>query len=654
MKMNKVNHSYQSYNCADGVASVNIYNGNLLFEYPLVSTGMNSFEINTSLVYNSDYKSNDFNGRLIGMGNGWKLNIEQHVFKYESSFNLDGFSEDDYVYIDSNWNIHKFVKYYPNDETTYPMNYYDESGTGLRLKISSSNIPYEIVDCNNNKLLFNSNGLIVEMVSAINAEIIKNITYDNLGNITSIYDNRNNARKIEFTYINKLLINCFVLNKIQNYKIDYKNNQLIKISRYATNGVDNNENLISNDLINFLYNVNNLIIQVLDLNTLNGLEINYNNALKVNKVLEGAFSINYDLDYKEPNAYLGEDYYLETNEIDEQTFDSLNYITNDEYILKKHLYVIESENIQNFIEFEYFVGKTIIINKYGIKINYYFNKEESLISTLEEKDNILYTLNKQDGWQICPLHENSLMNSINGENVCILDSDNNFTLNISYNNFSLFYDENQNEDETYPEYLNLSFWISTNNNEILKNYINYNYSAINSNKEVTLYSTDSVIIEKINLSSWQFVTLPIKILNQYGKLGDMQITLPNQDNNATFNITNIRLNKGNSFQTYMYNNEPVYKETKINFDKTIDLDGTRYSISENFYITNNDLFNTYKNIYLKQQNNESTFDFVYNNGKNVKKVSNAKLLVDTEEYQFNVIEGVPNYYTKSIIPIKIF
>ena len=77
MKMNKVNHSYQSYNCADGIASVNIYNGNLLFEYPLLSTGMNSFEISTSLVYNSDYKPTDFNGRLIGMGNGWKLNNEQ-------------------------------------------------------------------------------------------------------------------------------------------------------------------------------------------------------------------------------------------------------------------------------------------------------------------------------------------------------------------------------------------------------------------------------------------------------------------------------------------------------------------------------------------------------------------------------------------------
>ena len=111
MNISKINHSNQEYGCGLGKAKLNLYNGKLGFEFPLISLGANNFKIESSLIYNSQYKSIDFGGKKIGFGNGWKLNMHQYVFPYLSSYDIEGFEVGNYVYIDANWNIHKFEKY---------------------------------------------------------------------------------------------------------------------------------------------------------------------------------------------------------------------------------------------------------------------------------------------------------------------------------------------------------------------------------------------------------------------------------------------------------------------------------------------------------------------------------------------------------------
>lgn len=39
MTISKVNHSNQEYECGQGKATLNIYNGKLGFEYPLIQIG---------------------------------------------------------------------------------------------------------------------------------------------------------------------------------------------------------------------------------------------------------------------------------------------------------------------------------------------------------------------------------------------------------------------------------------------------------------------------------------------------------------------------------------------------------------------------------------------------------------------------------------
>ena len=96
MTISKVNHSNQEYECGKGKATLNIYNGTLGFEYPLIQIGSNSFNIPSTILYNSQYKSTDFNGKKIGFGDGYKLNIHQYVFPYLSSYNIEGLTESYY------------------------------------------------------------------------------------------------------------------------------------------------------------------------------------------------------------------------------------------------------------------------------------------------------------------------------------------------------------------------------------------------------------------------------------------------------------------------------------------------------------------------------------------------------------------------------
>lgn len=203
MKINKVNHSLHQYECGQGIARVNIYNGNLLFDYPIMTVGASSYQIDVRLHYNSDYQKTDFNSKKIGFGNGWKLNIQQYLFKYETSYGLEGFNDENYVYIDQNWNIHKFVRYNPVLLTNvYPYYYYDENGSGLRLQVNEDG-SCKIIDFYHNSYLFDVNGNLTAIISGVNSNIVKKITYDTNQNVISIYDNRKANRTINFEYNEK-------------------------------------------------------------------------------------------------------------------------------------------------------------------------------------------------------------------------------------------------------------------------------------------------------------------------------------------------------------------------------------------------------------------------------------------------------------------
>ena len=227
MKNSKVFHSIHEYSCGEGILGLNIYKGSFIYKYPLLTIGLNSYSLSASIVYNSTYKTSDFGGRTIGFGNGWKVDIEEYLFPYNSSYNLDGFNNLDYVFIDNNWNIHRFVRYTQSSGYEDATNvYYDESGTGLRLVIKANHNPI-IYDELKNMYIF-QNERLVEIISSINSTISKKIVYSN-NHISSFYDNRKQNRRICFNYSNDSLISINNTLTNQNYTFEYDNQKFKKI-----------------------------------------------------------------------------------------------------------------------------------------------------------------------------------------------------------------------------------------------------------------------------------------------------------------------------------------------------------------------------------------------------------------------------------------
>lgn len=134
---------YQSYTSMDlgrsGSASVNNYNGNLVYTHSDISMTGSRMPVSISHVYNSDHKSNQ-----IGFGSGWRLNLSQSL----STESIEGAT---YMkYIDGDGTAHYF--YLKNGKY-----YLQTPGIYLDLVKNSDNT-YTIKDSEDTKLTFSSAG----------------------------------------------------------------------------------------------------------------------------------------------------------------------------------------------------------------------------------------------------------------------------------------------------------------------------------------------------------------------------------------------------------------------------------------------------------------------------------------------------------------
>ena len=223
----KVYQYKTEYDLNDGTMYVNAYNGGMVYTYPLVSIGENTFKINVELIHNSNFKESFFKKIIMGNEKGWKLNIEELVIKYDDRFNLDGFIYSDYVYVDSMWNIHRFVQYKVTGSLT---EYYDESGTGLKLKVEPNKDIIMVDEENNERIFDKTTGKLIKVISIINYSLQKTIEYDNFQRIIKVYDSRKQNRYISFSYdeesnltqVTTTINSCY-------YTLEYENN-LTKIN----------------------------------------------------------------------------------------------------------------------------------------------------------------------------------------------------------------------------------------------------------------------------------------------------------------------------------------------------------------------------------------------------------------------------------------
>lgn len=233
--------TYHSQNVGRlGTGYINDYNGNLVFEQPLISDSGNRMPVNISLIYNSKQKNNtDSNGTVLGFGNGWRLNLSQRIVKVTSS------GEEYYKYIDSDGTEH----YFKMDSESGKIK--DLSGLDLTMELNYSNgydNGYLIKDKKDNRYMFTESGYLYKIQDTNNNEMrlqyegpkLKYI-YDGAGRVTTLdlLDNGylvgitdSSGKKISFRY-NGIQLSTIIYPDEKISIINYdENDRLIEAQNY--------------------------------------------------------------------------------------------------------------------------------------------------------------------------------------------------------------------------------------------------------------------------------------------------------------------------------------------------------------------------------------------------------------------------------------
>ena len=655
MDYSKINQTELDFNCGIGIAKLNIYTGRLLYECPSLLIGANSFQIGSSLIYNNNYSNLDFNGKKLGIGNGWKINLQQHLFPYKNSYALEGFSEidEDYVYIDSAWGVHKFKKYKSSNGYDYRSVYYDESGTGLRLSLGKDTYP-EIYDGNNNIIRFNENGNISEVISAVNSNIIKLFEYDTNNNLISIYDSRKPLRKMKFSYnAQNELIEIKTTSGHLSLSLIYDNNKLVTVTKSSLRK--------KKDILYLKYNLNNDLARVINAESLKTLEFVYdeNFAKKVVNIKSGVMKEILTTTNDEPEVYLGENSFIGDN----------CYFSNyGKKIVKKH-FEMPNNYVKNSTYFNYKDSYTDITNNKNMTTRYYFNIDGFTISTLENDGYNEKTLFKTSGWKLSS--NGTSQYKINGEKA-------NFTNNYKYkantNQLEIFAQEFENysngEDSKYKytENFVVSFWVKANKDITGDAKANLYVKKVKDRlilNDIVDEIYQNVYIAHAKANSWQYVTIPVNLGQEQYNLGEISISFSGISSDTIIEVADMRIAVGNSTSVILYDNSNIDNSIDLssvtNFNLVhMDINRTvkneSFDVTSNFYMTEGDLFATYKSIYYAKQKNQGYFDFVCCGGTQVINVSSVSLrgkkINDENNSYINVSldinsDGEPNYYLYS-------
>ena len=162
-----------------GTASVNDYNGNLVFTHDDVSIASGIMPISIQHVFNTHDKSSD-----IGYGYGWRLNYAQTV----ENVTIGGTNY--YKYIDADGTAHYYRRSTSNSSL-----YENELDKDSTLTVSGS--VKTIKDKIGNQLVFDASGRLYQIID--NNGNSMSIAYNSAGRITSIVDGANRTTSLSYS-----------------------------------------------------------------------------------------------------------------------------------------------------------------------------------------------------------------------------------------------------------------------------------------------------------------------------------------------------------------------------------------------------------------------------------------------------------------------
>lgn len=600
MDNSKMNQSELTYSCGASVAKVNLYTGRLLLEHQDVVIGKNSYEISLSHVYNS-HMTLPVNSYI---GDKWKLNVQQYVYK----------NNDDYIYVDSSGVNHYFKVYDINK-------YYDASGNGLILNVNNNLCI--ICDESDNKLYF-ENGILLKSVSGLNEAIIQKFIYLD-GKLTEIYDERKPNNKLILSYDNNKLSSILVKNgKVTNLQIEYKyENKLLVGINYIK------DNLII-DEIRYDYKLLKLV-NAYSLNNKSLLGFEYLSE-KITSVKTCNITLSDTTKNDITDIYVNDNIYTGTKNYLGEKSKNINRSIANVYVKKINTIEYQKNLMNNNIY------RTIVTNETNVKVVYYFNAKGFSVGILEANNgnlNDLRTMEKDPGRSMIGIGlDEEGINRRNSYKLSTADviSTNNI-MEDYLENIDTYYGNKCNKFKNFK----ITFWLKLLDNLTLSKVKVIIKETANSEKCVT----NEVTIDRTAINSWQYITIPVNI--QYEKIGYVEITFNENDPEKFFKISDMRICYDSLVKLYLSNDNGLLEQLqdviKIKYiSKEADNSINEIEITENSYLTQKDLQLLYLNRFKaigNNNNNDKVYLMPLNDCTKMIPVKQVTLCTKSNEYVMN-------------------
>lgn len=550
--------------------SVNLAIGRLRHTFTDLSVGHNSYAVGVSHVYNSKLSS-AFADMDFGVGKGWKLNLHQCVVS--AGTNSEGKSI--VKYLDELGETHTFVNYAGNS-------YYDERNAQTVLTYTSTQ--KYITDSIGNKLVFDTNGMLIRSESYHTTPIVKQFVYNADNRLTEIYDTRTSVsggkavNRINLIYDanTKLLsnINLYVNNSLQQalYYFYTTNGCLSSMRKVGFNA--SGASTASKTLREFQYNSSAYLTNITDSLTREAYKISYYSSSRVSK-LENCVNVGGSFTVKSYNSYV----YTMLSESDEVCY------------------------------------QVDVTDKNGISIAYCISRDARVVSSFEKvSTTVLKTLNKQGEKRSLKFDNEVSTPSINGKKSRLITDG---TFEVALNGLDI---SRSKLDQSNINY-NYSFWAR------------HESTCKRLDAEATyIYTSGTSTTKKVRLDSkatcaWQRVDIPITLNKDKDGNPDptsiSKITVKFVVNGVSgvgvYYINEIGFAPGSSSTMLLANSsnsivKPLSDVTSITTN--LGTITTNNRTDANNYMTENDIIATFAQKYLYYTSAGPTqyFDVIYNNG----------------------------------------
>lgn len=586
---------------------INLATGRMIYEHASLSIGGGTYAVGVSLLYNSMQR-----GCLANRAAGWKLNVDQALIKYG----------DTYKHIDARGEVNTYLPFDVENNR-----YYNSDDAGNVLTISSDG-QAEIGDAVGNKLRFDADGKIAGTVSAMNANVAKEIAYDAQGRILKLYDKRlkftdkiRSYLLFEYDAQSGMLKSVAAIDRYsvtagkELYEYDASGN-LIKILRAAFNA--EGEETDRKTICEFYYQ-DGVLKAIADSEAKSALCFTYDSSDRISEQKFGVLSENagvlgVGIDLNNSFAFAGP-------RISEQGGQGLS--------LGGRSFVEKGKNTYSYLADGGKTYETRITNEKGVKLSFFLDTRYRIVSQFERTaSNRIRTL-KKEGARRMDLRTYSSHTS-NGELINGKCAYTNSVFSITPGGvFNLDYYA-KDEDRFFA----CSFWLKhALDQDRLKVKFEYRLTG------ETSYRTQYVWVNGRAKNAWQSVTATIELARdgdgEYNcrALDSVRISLCHASGSGagSFMISDLYFASAPQVivsvrnGTYTFALDDVGKITASGADMSCTITDNRTATET--YFTENDLLRTLMNIHGHSvtSGGAKIFDVICNDGR--KRLSRAKFLI---------------------------